>query len=118
MGSDGLQKRVRRIARRLGGQALAEAEADARRERARLRDAIEAIPEGVVFLDAQGRYILWNQRYAEIYHRSADLFRPGAKLEDTLRIGVERGDYPEAIGREGEWLAQRLGKLSSPTGER
>ena len=38
----------------------------------------------MVFLDAEGRYILWNQRYAEIYHRSADLFAPGRRLADTL----------------------------------
>jgi CheY-like chemotaxis protein len=106
------------LARRIGGRALAEAEADARRDRARLRDAIDAIPEGVVFLDRDRRYVLWNQRYAEIYHRSADLFRPGARLEDTLRIGVERGDYPEAVGREAEWLGERIEKLKNPTGER
>ena len=118
MGSAGVRGWLAAIARRFGGRALAEAEADARRDRARLRDAIDAIPEGVVFLDQDRRYVLWNQRYAEIYHRSADLFRPGARLEDTLRIGVERGDYPEAVGREAEWLAERLDKLSNPTGER
>ena len=118
MRSDGIRKHAGAFARRLGGRALAEAEADARRDRARLRDAIDAIPEGVVFLDAEGRYILWNRRYAEIYHRSADLFRPGARLEDTLRIGVERGDYPDAVGREEEWLAERLDKLRDPDGER
>ncbi|HET6971230.1 MAG TPA: response regulator, partial [Phenylobacterium sp.] len=84
----------------------------------RLRDVIEAIPEGVVFLDADGRYILWNRRYAEIYHRSADLFRPGARLLDTLREGVARGDYPDALGREEAWLADREAKLAAATGAR
>lgn len=65
-----------------------------------LRAAIDAMPEGIVFLDPEDRYILWNQRYAEIYNKSADLFKPGARLADTLRIGVERGGYPEALGRE------------------
>ncbi|MDP3174034.1 MAG: response regulator [Phenylobacterium sp.] len=106
------------IARHLAGSALARAESDAQLARDRLRDAIEAIPEGVVFLDREGRYILWNKRYAEIYHRSADLFRPGERLADTLRVGVERGDYPDAIGREAEWLAERLAKLQNPTGAR
>ena len=32
-------------------------------------------------------------------------------------IGVERGDYPEAVGREEEWIAERLAKLYQP-GER
>jgi len=80
----------------------------------RLRAAIDALPEGVVFLDHEGRYILWNQRYAEIYHRSADLFEPGRRLAETLAIGVARGDYPEAFGREEEWIAERLAKLANP----
>ncbi len=80
----------------------------------RLREAIDVLPEGIVFLDADGRYILWNQEYANIYSRSADLLQPGAKLAETLRIGIARGDYPEALGREEEWLAQRLERLENP----
>jgi diguanylate cyclase (GGDEF)-like protein/PAS domain S-box-containing protein len=90
---------------------------EARKSHERLREAINILPQGIVFLDDQGRYILWNKKYAEIYHRSSDLFKPGAKLADTIRIGVERGDYPEAIGREEEWIAGRLAKLTQP-GER
>jgi diguanylate cyclase (GGDEF)-like protein/PAS domain S-box-containing protein len=98
----------------------AEAEAaiaEARKSHERLREAIDILPQGIVFLDADGRYILWNRKYAEIYSRSSDLFEPGARLADTIRIGVERGDYPEAIGREEEWIAERLTKLYQP-GER
>jgi diguanylate cyclase (GGDEF)-like protein/PAS domain S-box-containing protein len=98
----------------------AEAEAaiaEARKSHERLREAIDILPQGIVFLDADGRYILWNKKYSEIYSRSSDLFVPGARLQDTIRIGVERGDYPEAIGREEEWLAERLGRLYEP-GER
>jgi signal transduction histidine kinase len=80
----------------------------------RLRAAIDALPEGVVFLDPEGRYILWNRRYAEIYHRSADLFAPGRRLADTLAIGVARGDYPDALGREEAWVAERLALMASP----
>jgi len=89
----------------------------ARQAHERLGNAIDILPEGIVFLDAEGRYILWNRRYAEIYRGSADLFRPGARLEDTLRVGVARGEYPEAIGCEEDWLARRLALLQSP-GER
>jgi len=95
----------------------AEAEAaiaDARKSHERLREAIELLPQGIVFLDAEGRYILWNKQYAEIYNRSADLFAAGTRLEDTLRIGVARGDYPEATGREEEWIAERLAKMFEP----
>ncbi|MBV9995433.1 MAG: response regulator [Caulobacteraceae bacterium] len=99
-------------------RALAQAEAEARRAEQRLREALDALPEGVVFLDAEGRYVLWNKAYAEIYHRSADLFRVGRQLAETLRIGVERGDYPAAVGREEAWLAERLALLKNPTAER
>ncbi len=95
----------------------AEAEAaiaEARKSHERLREAIDILPQGIVFLDAEGRYILWNKKYSEIYSRSSDLFQPGARLQDTIRIGVERGDYPEAIGREEEWIAERLAKLYQP----
>ena len=42
---------------------------------------------------------------------------PARGWQDTIRIGVERGDYPEAQGREEEWIAERLEKLHQP-GER
>jgi diguanylate cyclase (GGDEF)-like protein/PAS domain S-box-containing protein len=98
----------------------AEAEAaiaEARKSHERLREAIDILPQGIVFLDAEGRYILWNKKYSEIYNRSSDLFEHGARLQDTIRVGVARGDYPEAIGREEEWLAERLTRLYQP-GER
>jgi signal transduction histidine kinase/ActR/RegA family two-component response regulator len=98
--------------------ALAEAKADAQAAERRLREALDALPTGVVFLDSELRYILWNKAYGEIYHRSSDLFRVGRPLAETLRIGVERGDYPAAIGREEAWLAERLALLRHPTGER
>jgi signal transduction histidine kinase/ActR/RegA family two-component response regulator len=98
--------------------AVARARAEARAAEERLREGLDALPTGVVFLDSELRYILWNKAYGEIYHRSADLFRVGRPLPETLRIGVERGDYPAALGREEEWLAERLALLRNPTAER
>ncbi|OYU91063.1 MAG: diguanylate cyclase [Bradyrhizobiaceae bacterium PARB1] len=89
---------------------------DARKSHERLREAIDILPQGIVFLDSEGRYILWNKKYAEIYNRSSDQFAPGARLQDTIRVGVERGDYPEAAGREEEWIAERVEKLFHPDG--
>jgi diguanylate cyclase (GGDEF)-like protein/PAS domain S-box-containing protein len=98
-------------------QSRAEAEAaiiEARKSHERLRQAVDLLPQGIVILDRDGRYILWNEQYSEIYSKTADLFQEGARLEDTLRIGVARGDYPEAIGHEDEWIAERLKKLHEP----
>ncbi|KHK93093.1 diguanylate cyclase [Novosphingobium malaysiense] len=95
-------------------QSLDHALEAASRAEKRLREAIEALPQGIVFLDENDRYILWNKRYSEIYERSADLLAPGVRLADTLRVGVERGDYPEAIGREESWIADRMKRLHQP----
>src|SRR6476619_3963735 len=113
--------RDRRVAGEIGEIVRRRAEveaavADARRSHERLREAIDILPQGIVFLDPEGRYILWNKKYSEIYNRSSDLFAPGARLQDTIRIGVERGDYPAAVGREDEWIAERLTKLYQPDG--
>lgn len=37
--------------------------AEAGRSHARLREAIDILPQGIVFLDSEGRYILWNKKY-------------------------------------------------------
>ena len=115
--SGGRRRVATEIAEIVRKRAEAEAAiAEARKSHERLREAIELLPQGIVFLDAEGRYILWNRKYAEIYSRTSDLFKPGARLQDTIRVGVERGDYPEAIGREEEWIADRLTKLYQPQG--
>ena len=84
---------------------------------ARLRAAMDELPEGLVLLDPEGRYIHWNKSYEDIYRRSADLFQVGARMIDTLRVGIARGDYPEAVGHEEEWLAARMKRLAT-AGER
>ncbi|UYO46714.1 EAL domain-containing protein [Rhodopseudomonas palustris] len=113
-----LSSKTRRMARPAdvaeGERAVAAALEEARRSHARLREAIDILPQGIVFLDADGRYILWNKRYAEIYKASADQFEPGARIQDTMRIGIARGDYPEAEGREEEWIAERLQRMFNP----
>ena len=114
-----LQPKGRQVSAEIGEivRKRAEAEAaiaDAQKSSDRLREAIDILPQGIVFLDAEGRYIVCNKKYSEIYSKSADLFKPGAYLKDTLKIGVERGDYPEAEGREEEWIAERLEKLKRP----
>jgi diguanylate cyclase (GGDEF)-like protein/PAS domain S-box-containing protein len=90
------------------------AEREARAAHATLLDALDIIPEGLVIFDADDRYVLWNRRYAEIYAESRDFLRVGARFEDTVRAGLERGQYPDAKGREEEWLRERLTRHAEP----
>jgi len=66
------------------------------------------MPAGLIFFDAEDRLVLWNKRYDELYPETADVRRPGLRFEDLLRIAVARGVQPDAVGREEEWIAQRL----------
>ena len=74
----------------------------------RLADAVECLPDGFVLFDKDDRLVICNTRYREIYAKSADLIRPGARFEDLVRWGVERGQYPDALGNEEAWIARRL----------
>ena len=89
-------RRDRAQARR-GRAAIAEA----RKSHERLREAIDILPQGIVFLDAEGRYILWNKKYAEIYNRSC---RP-------VRAGRAAGGYAPRRRR-----ARRLSGSDRPRG--
>ena len=95
---------------------LRAAAATTARVEAQLRAAIEALPDGFVMFDADDRIALFNETYREMYRESADLIVPGISYEDGLRQGVRRGQYPEAIGREEEWLAERLRQHRDPRG--
>ena len=75
---------------------------------ARFHDAIETISEGFAMYDPSDRFVLCNSRYREFYAHIADLLVPGARFEDILRTGAARGQYPEAEGREEEWIAERM----------
>lgn len=85
-----------------------QAEREAKEAHARLLDAFEVVPEGLALFDAEDRYVLWNRRYAQVYAMSGDRIEKGMRFEDVLRAGLARGQYPVAIGREEQWLAQRL----------
>ena len=80
----------------------------------RIWAAIEAIPDGFVLYDREERLVTCNQRYRDIYADSAPFMEVGVKFEDLLRHGLAAGAHPEAIGREAEWISQRLHHHRNP----
>ncbi|WP_071797006.1 ATP-binding protein [Natronohydrobacter thiooxidans] len=78
------------------------------RVKRQLVSAVEALEDGFAYFDADDRLVMANQRYREIYAISAPSIVPGARYEDILRYGLERGQYVEAFGREEEWLRECL----------
>ena len=90
------------------------AERELARSRLRLANAIEILPEGLALFDAEDRMVLCNGRYRELYAESADIIAPGARFEDLLRAALRRGQFPEAAGREEEWIVERLANHREP----
>jgi signal transduction histidine kinase/CheY-like chemotaxis protein len=80
----------------------------------RIWAAIEAIPDGFVLYDREERLVTCNQRYRDIYADSAPYMEVGVKFEDLLRHGLAAGAHPNALGREEEWMSQRLHHHRNP----
>ncbi len=73
-----------------------------------MQEAIEEMSDGLGLYDSRDRLIVWNAQYTEMNSEDSESLRSGMKFEDVLRIGLKKGRYPEAIGREDAWVAERL----------
>ena len=74
----------------------------------RLNEALEAMTDGLAYYDAEDRLMVWNAQYKRTNPEIADNLERGITFEQILRLGLDKGHYVEAIGREEEWLAERL----------
>ena len=76
--------------------------------RALLQAAIEALPDGFAIFDEGDRLKICNSRFVHSHAISAPVIAPGVSFEGLLRYGVAHGQYPAAVGREREWMNDRL----------
>ncbi len=74
----------------------------------RLRAAIDAIDNGFLLCDAEDRIVLCNEQYKGMYPRSAHRMVPGTWFEDVIRASAYSGQQPSAVGREEQWIAERM----------
>ena len=80
-----------------------------------LSAAIESISDGFVLIDADGKFVLSNSRFRNLYPNSHDLIQKGAKFEAFLRGGAERGEFLNAAGRIEDWVSQRMAETDQNT---
>lgn len=93
--------------------SIKQVEQQLRNTEALLRSSINAIGEAFVIYDPQDRLFLCNAQYLAVYSLSAPAIEVGNTFESILRYGLARQQYAEAVGREEEWLAQRLAQHRS-----
>src|ERR687897_3628191 len=98
----------------LSSKELSDARDGATEARRRLTDALESISEGFFVYDADDRMVLCKSRYRELYPGMADVYRPGLRVEEMLRMVVERGIVADAVERSEEWVEQRLAQHRNP----
>lgn len=74
----------------------------------RLNDAVESIADGWALFDREDRLVVCNTNYRNALAMVDDVLRPGVTFERIVRTLAERGFYPDAVGREDTWVAQRV----------
>ena len=93
-----------------------QAEAARRESEDRLRGAIESLQEGFILYDADDRIVMVNDVYRRINPKAGEFLEKSMRFEDALRVNIERGRIPEAIGREEEFIRERLEQHRNPKG--
>ena len=73
-----------------------------------LADAIESLSEGFALYDDDDSLVMCNRAYRALNQSVADMMEPGMKWLDMLRESARRGMYADAVGREDEWVNDRV----------
>ncbi|NQU57691.1 MAG: PAS-domain containing protein, partial [Rhodospirillales bacterium] len=81
-----------------------------------LRGAIDSIQEGFALFDADDRLIAINDFYRQINPFAQDILEKGLYFEDLIRANVGAGRLVEAVGREEEFIRERLELHRNPKG--
>lgn len=90
---------------------------EAQRLKTFLEDVTNVMTEGLAVFDEKDRLIYFNKRYQEYYDKNGHHVRRGRLFRDILLDGLKEGYYPEAFGREEEWLEERLERHLHPPEE-
>jgi PAS domain S-box-containing protein len=81
---------------------------------AAVRDAFDAVTEGLAVFDAEDRLLYCNAAYRRLYPVDPAVVQPGVTFESMLRHMVEAGAIVDAAGREREYLRRRLQAHANP----
>lgn len=81
-----------------------------RRELDVLTAAMNEAPDAFVVWDRDDRLVACNDRYANLEPALQSFKKKGVTFEALLREGIRQGIYRDAMGKEEEWVANRLAK--------
>ncbi|MDH5354592.1 MAG: PAS domain S-box protein [Gammaproteobacteria bacterium] len=81
---------------------------EAEQARDRLLSAVANSGEGIILFDSEDKFIYANQKYRELYPSEASNLVPGSTFRDIVKSCAYDGLIEEAIGREEEWIEERV----------
>ena len=81
----------------------------------RVREALDAMPDGMAIYDSDDRLLLWNHSYAEENPALSAALRTGMSFREIIEIGLDETLYLDVLGRKAEWIQERLDARSALT---
>ena len=85
--------------------------------RQRLIDAIESIAEGFSLYDSEDRLVLCNRQYQDLVQPNTnEALKAGALFDEVVQAASRSGRIMDAIGREEDWVSDRLRRHGEPAG--
>jgi len=82
----------------------------------RLAAAIEGLSENFALYGPDDRLIMCNRNYRELNKSIAGATVLGVTFKEHLRAMVRHGLAPQAVGREKEWIKERMERHRNPRG--
>ncbi|HYM32620.1 MAG TPA: PAS-domain containing protein [Candidatus Cybelea sp.] len=93
---------------------LEKSRSDAERAHRRLIDAIQSLPDALVYYDESDRLVAFNDAYLATYSRMADKIRSGLSFTELAGMAWDSGLVQEAGADKASWLAERLETHRNP----
>ena len=79
--------------RKVAERALIRSEMEAAQSRALLSEAIESMTDGFVWFDNEGRLVLCNRKYRDLYPRLAGDLKAGASYSELMKLAFDRDQF-------------------------
>ncbi|MGF1629430.1 MAG: PAS-domain containing protein [Kiloniellaceae bacterium] len=92
--------------RRAAERALIRSETEAAQSRALLSEAIESMTDGFVWFDNEGRLVLCNRKYRDLYPKLAGDLKAGASYSELMKLAFDRDQFTVLAADERAILAR------------
>jgi signal transduction histidine kinase len=96
--------------------ALEAARAELAESEAVMHEAVDAMSEGFAYFDNDDRLRYFNAKHRELFPSHADALQPGRRFDELLRAQIKGIRLEAAVGREEEWIAERIRQHRNPAG--